>query len=160
MMIQKINTGNGNSVRGTYAVGNWNYASGSIVRVSPSLIFGSSSERDLKRKANALFYMSEERKESPKTFERYLAYALARDPYFRVGLSTEPNAELAEHADVVFDRFDAPKNGFASRLSEYNNGSRLFVSASDVQRHSNEQNPLASLVQRIKQELDRVGCLR
>jgi len=80
---------------------------------------------------NILVYIDEDRFENSEDFDMGLAVNLARR--FNVVISTDYNAELAEKADVIINKFTKRNQRFLDDLSKYGNGSRLFVSDEDIE---------------------------
>ena len=92
--------------------------------------------RNLDSRANVLLYIDPERFEAERDSSMHLARGLAKDPYFNVGITTSPDAELARYADIVIPRFDPPiKPGFLEELEFYDDATRLFINPPQTQRY-------------------------
>jgi len=123
------------SGEGNYKVSNCQ-SSGtiSVVPENSKGLFDRLYDRDLERVARVLVYVDAESLNKPEDSTMYLAHNLAMDPYFQVRLATNPDAELAEYADVVLSRFDPPVNqGFLDDLEKYDDGSGLFINSPRAQ---------------------------
>lgn len=138
---------------------------------SPEL-FNKVYNRDLERRARALFYMDKDKIET-NNFEISLACAFARhgNQYFQTRLVTrqEPDAaEYAEYADVVINGFESSDSAFLEALDRYDDGSRLFLNIPKIWEglggYANERT-VADYVRGLREDLQnsqgdyRVGSL-
>ncbi len=132
-------------VNGNYKIEiDWFRGTISTAPVSSSRLFKNLGER-LSETANVLVYIDrEELAEGGLT--KTLAYNLERDPYFQVRLTTNPDASLAENADVVIDGFNYSSPEFLRELEEYDK-MRL-----DVPKQTGD---VISYVQNLKSDLQR-----
>ncbi len=129
---------------GNYRIKNGRGAIG-IVPERSKEIFGDSYS-DLENRAKVLIYIDEEGLDREGDSTRYLAGIMALDSYFKIALSTTPNPNLAEQADIVLVRFDPPiRKDFLDELEKYNNGRRLFINSPESQKYFGNKNYLEDI---------------
>lgn len=111
-------------MNGNYEVNLWNGNSVAYFRKDAEDLF------EVNGKSNVLVYVDEDSFENANGIDMYLAVGLARE--FNVVISTDYNAEIAEKANIVINRFTSRNRSFLDDLARYDDGSRLFVSDDGV----------------------------
>jgi glutathione synthase len=107
-------------------------------------------------KSNVIVYLDNNALDLEGDSSKYLASALAQDPFFQVTLSTEPDANLAEYANVVIPRFNPPLNEeFTNDLEKYDDGSKLFINCPKALRYFSDKRYLGDIVKDCPEILPR-----